>query len=231
MKNFNKQNSKIKVLIGCEYSGRVREAFKKLGFNAWSCDILPTEIPGNHFQCDIFEVVHKKWDLFIGFPPCTYLCSAGLHYCNIERHGQKAIDRIKKRNQAIEFFLDLYSLPIEHLCLENPVGHISSCVLKPTQIIHPYYFGEQELKRTALWLKNLPPLEYHLQDNLFSQKTASDYPQPYQKQLCKKTGKFKNRYFTDSILNNNFKDGKSRSMLFQCFADQMALQWSNVIND
>ena len=228
MKNSFKSNSKIKVLIGCEYSGRVRDAFKNKGFNAWSCDILPTEIQGQHYQCDIFNVVNQKWDLFIGFPPCTYLSSAGLHYCNIEKHGIKAIERIKKRNKAIEFFLDLYSLPIKHICLENPLGHISANILKPTQIIHPYYFGEKELKRTCLWLKNLPPLEYHLQSNLFGEKTATEYPQPYQTQFCKKTGKMKNRYFTDALGTNNSFNGINRSKIFQSIANKMADQWADI---
>ena len=91
----------FRVLVGCEYSGRVRDAFANLGFDAWSCDVLPSETPGQHYQCDIFEVVNQHWDLFIGFPPCTYLSSAGLHFCDIEKHRQKAIDRIKKRNKAI----------------------------------------------------------------------------------------------------------------------------------
>ena len=222
-------NSQIRVLIGCEYSGRVREAFKKYGFDVWSCDLLPTEIPGQHYQCDIFEVLSQHWDVFIAFPPCTYLSSAGLHLCNIDRHGQKAIDRIKKRNKAIEFFLDLYNLNIDFICLENPIGHISANILKPTQIIHPYYFGERELKRTALWLRNLPPLKYKLQADLFGPQTATDYPEPNQIQIQKKTGKIKKRYFTDSTNNGNFLNGKNKSLIFNSIADQMAAQWAPII--
>ena len=221
----------FRVLIGCEYSGRVRKAFADLGFDAWSCDELPTEIPGQHYQCDIFEVVNQPWDLFIGFPPCTYLSSAGLHYCNIEKYGQKAIDRIKKRNKAIEFFLDLYSLPIKHICLENPLGHISSNILKLTQIIHPYYFGEREMKRTALWLKNLPPLQYKLQNDLFGVVTATPKPEPNQIQIRKATGQIKKRYFTDCLTNNKFKTGHQKSKIFQSIANEMALQWSGVVID
>jgi hypothetical protein len=219
----------LRVLVGCEYSGRVRDAFAALGFDAWSCDILETETPGQHYKCDIFEVVNQKWDLFIGFPPCTFLSSAGLHYCDIKKHGQKAIDRIKKRNKAIEFFLDLYSLPIDHICLENPLGHISANILKPDQIIHPYYFGEREMKRTALWLKNLPLLQHYKQDDLFNTHTHTLKPVPYQTQIRKATGKIKNRYFTDSFTDNRLKTGHEKSKLFQSIANEMAIQWSSYI--
>jgi hypothetical protein len=222
----------FKILIACEYSGRVREAFIKKGFDAWSCDLLPTEIPGNHYQQDVWDVLfNNHFDMLIAFPPCTYLSSAGLHFCNIEVHGQKAIDRIKERNKAINFFLDLYSFPIEHICLENPLGHISSSILKPTQIIHPYYFGEKELKRTAVLLKNLPKLEYHLQNNLFGNKTASEYPEPYQIQIQKKTGKVKRRFFTDATNTQNFLNGHNKSKLFYSIAETMAEQWGQFIID
>ena len=220
----------LRVLVACEYSGRVRDAFTKFGFDAWSCDILPTETPGQHFQCDIFEVLDQHWDLLIAFPPCTYLSSAGLHFCDIEKHGKKAIERIKKRNKAIEFFLDLYDSPIKHICLENPLGHVSANILKPTQIIHPYYFGEREMKRTALWLKNLPPLKYKLQADLFGAATATEKPEPYQIQVRKKTGQIKNRYFTDSFKNNKLKNAHEKSKLFQSIANEMALQWSDVVS-
>ena len=147
------------MLIACEYSGVVRDAFTALGFDATSCDILPTESKGKHFQGDVFEILYKEnWDLLIAFPPCTYVSAAGLHHCSIEKHGTKAIERIKLRNKAIEFFLDLYNAPIKHIAIENPTGHLSSNILKPSQIIEPYYFGEQQKKRTCLWLKNLPLL-------------------------------------------------------------------------
>lgn len=219
----------MSVLIACEESQIVTRAFRDLGFDAYSCDVQPTsgENPEWHLQMDVFEAVKlKPWKMMIAFPPCTFLSSAGLHYCNIERHGQKAIDRIKKRNKAIEFFLDLYSLPIEHICIENPVGHISSNILKPTQIIHPYYFGDKEMKRTALWLKNLPPLHYRKENDLFGLKTATEKPVPYQVQIRKATGQIKKRYFTDSIVNNKLRSAKEKSKTFQGIAHAMAKQWS-----
>ena len=207
----------VNVLIACEYSGRVREAFKAKGCNAWSCDILPTEIPGQHIQGDVLELIKSNpnfFDVMIGFPPCTYLSSAGLYLCNIETHGEKAIQRILNRNKAIEFFLSLYSAPIKYICLENPLGHISANILKPTQIIHPYYFGERQMKRTALWLKNLPPLQHSAENNLFDVRTHTDKPEPEQIQIRKATGKIKRRYFTDCITNNKLKSGHEKSKLF-----------------
>jgi len=226
---MKKTNSNIKVLIACEYSGIVRDTFTKAGFDATSCDLLPTEKKGKHYQGSIFDIVNNNWDLLIAHPPCTYLSSAGLHLCNIENYGQKAIDRIKNRNKAIEFFLDLYNLPIKHICIENPLGHISANILKPTQIIHPYYFGEREMKRTALWLKNLPPLEYKMSNDLFGSKTATDKPKPYQIQIQKSTGRLRNRYWTDCFVNNKLKTGKEKSKTFQSIADAMLKQWENVI--
>ena len=218
-----------RVLVACEYSGTTRDVFKSLGFDAWSCDILPTDVLGNHYQGSVFDIINDGWDLLIAHPPCTYLSSAGLHFCNIETHGQKAIERIKNRNKAIEFFLDLWAAPIEHICLENPLGHISANILKPTQIIHPYYFGEREMKRTALWLKNLPPLNYKIKDDLFGVATATEKPLPYQVQIRKATGQKKNRYFTDAIVNNKLKTGHEKSKSFLSISKAMGEQWASVV--
>lgn len=222
---------KIRVLVACEYSGRVRDAFSALGADAWSCDILPSNTEGNHYQCDVREVLDKSWDVLIAFPPCTYLSSAGLHLCQVEKYGLKAVERIKKRNKAIEFFLDLYTSDIEHICIENPIGHVSSTILKPTQIIHPYYFGEREMKRTALWLRNLPPLVYKLSNDLFGEATATAKPEPYQIHFQKSTGKLKYRHWVDSLVNNKLKTGHEKSLIFQSIANEMATQWMNYLNN
>lgn len=228
MKTKNKKS--FKVLIACEYSGIVRNAFTRQGFDATSCDILPTESKekGKHYQGDVLDILHsQKWDLLIAFPPCTYVSSAGLHFCNVERHGQKAIQRIKDRHKAVEFFLDLYDAPVEHIAIENPVGHISSTILKPTQTIHPYYFGEKQMKRTCLWLKNLPVLQHSKEDNLFSQRTHTDKPKPLS--IDKKTGK--KRYFTDAIVGQKLKNSHSRNKTFQSIADAMANQWGDYLHN
>jgi len=216
----------MKVLIACEYSGTVREAMNNVGFDATSCDILPTDVPGKHYQGNVMDILGDGFDVLIGFPPCTYLSSAGLHLCNIEVHSNKAIERIKLRNKAIEFFLDLYAAPIKHICLENPLGHISANILKPTQIIHPYYFGEREMKRTALWLKNLPPLTHVKEKDLFGNEiTHTQKPDPIS--IDNSTGK--KRYFTDGINSNKLKDAHSRNKTFQSIANAMAMQWASFL--
>ena len=189
-------------------------------------DILPTETNGKHYQGNIFDILYNEnWDVLIAFPPCTYLSSAGLFRCNIENYGVSAIERIKKRNKAIEFFLDLYNAPVKHIAIENPVGHISSTILKPTQIINPYYFGEPHLKRTCLWLKNLPALEHSKENNLFDYKTHTDNPKPLS---IDKNGK--KRYFTDHLNNNKLSTAHQRNKTFKSIANAMALQWGNFLN-
>lgn len=144
--------TKLKVLVGCEFSGVVRDEFIKLGHNAISCDILPTEKPGPHIQDDILNVIEDDWDLGIFFPPCTYLCSSGLHW------NKRRPERQHKTDEALIFVQKLWTCNIPKICIENPIGCLSSKMAKPTQIIHPYEFGEDASKATCLWLKNLPKL-------------------------------------------------------------------------
>jgi hypothetical protein len=143
---------RMRVLVMCEKSGRVREAFAERGHDAWSNDILPTEIPGKHIQGDGFSVLKDRWDLLIAFYPCTYMCSSGLHW-NYKVPG---------RSLLTEFSLgqvgEILDAPIPKISLENPIGCISTRIRKPDQIIQPYQFGEDASKKTCLWLKNLPPL-------------------------------------------------------------------------
>lgn len=144
-----------KILIGCEYSGTVRESFAKLGFDVWSCDLLPTDIPGQHFQCDVREILDKNWDLAIFHPSCTYLTNSGV--C----HLHKDPDRWAKLDEAGEFFKLLLNAPIPRIAIENPIPHkyaIDRIGRKYDQIIQPWQFGHTESKATCLWLKNLPKL-------------------------------------------------------------------------
>lgn len=143
---------KPRVLAGCEYSGRVRDAFTALGWDAWSCDLLPSDVPGQHYQGDIFDMLEQHWDLGIFFPPCTYLCSSGMHWT------VRGLRDPQLTEDALEFVHLLMSADIEHIAVENPVGSISSRIRKPDQIIHPWQFGHGEQKKTCLWLKNLPLL-------------------------------------------------------------------------
>lgn len=214
----------MNILIACEYSGIVRDAFLKKGHNAVSCDLLKSDSDlGEHYIGNVLDIINNGWDMLIGFPPCTYLTYAGMR--NWYDDG-RAIKRIK----AAEFFMQLYDSKIEKVCIENPFGIMNKIFRKPDMIVHPYYFGEREMKRTCLWLKGLPKLEYSLENNLFFNKTSTDKPLPNRVELCKKTGKTKNRYFTDSIIYDEekkmrFKTGHEKSKTFKSIANAMALQW------
>ena len=140
----------MKILIACEYSGTVREAFSKLGHDAWSCDILETEIPGNHLQCDVREILGDGWDMMIAHPPCTHLAVSGARWFK---------DKKVEQAEALEFVRLLLNAPIEKIAVENPISIISSHIRKPDQIIQPWQFGHGETKATCLWLKNLPKLQ------------------------------------------------------------------------
>lgn len=141
----------MKVLIGCEYSGRVRDAFTRVGHYAMSCDLLPTDAPGLHYQGDVFDVINDGWDLMIAHPPCTHLAVSGArHFATKQASGVQ--------QEALAFVQRLLDAPIERIALENPISIISSRIRKPDQIIQPWQFGHGETKATCLWLKNLPLL-------------------------------------------------------------------------
>jgi site-specific DNA-cytosine methylase len=139
----------MRVLVACEFSGAVRDAFASLGHDAWSCDILPSERAGNHIQGDVLDVLRERWDIMIAHPPCTHLAVSGARWFSAKRAEQA---------EALGFVRALLDAPIPHIALENPVSIISSRIRKPDQIIQPWQFGHGETKATCLWLKNLPPL-------------------------------------------------------------------------
>lgn len=140
----------MRVLIACEFSGLVRDAFKERGHDAWSCDLEPTERPGQHLQKDVIHVMNVlQWDLMVAFPPCTHLCVSGALHFHYKPIRQK---------QAIEFFMAFVNAPINKICIENPISIMSTKYRKPDQIIQPWQFGHGETKATCLWLKNLPKL-------------------------------------------------------------------------
>lgn len=140
----------MKILVACEFSGTVREAFRVKGHDAWSCDLLPTEIPGQHIEGDVLEVLGDGWDMMIAHPPCTHLAVSGARWF---KH------KTKEQRQALEFFCALLNAPILRICVENPVSIASTRVRKCNQIIHPWQFGHDEVKTTCLWLKYLPKLK------------------------------------------------------------------------
>lgn len=137
----------MNVLIACEFSGIVREAFRKRGHNATSCDLLPSDLPGVHICCDVATVLDRDWDMMIAFPPCTDLAASGARWF-----------KNKDQSPAKDFFLKLANAPIEKIAIENPVGIMSTIYRKPDQIVQPWWFGHGETKATCLWLKNLPKL-------------------------------------------------------------------------
>ena len=142
----------MKVLVACEFSGVVRTAFQSMGHDAVSCDLLPTEIPGPHYQGDVFDIIADGWDMMIAFPPCTHLCVSGARYFDAKRKdGRQA--------EGISFFMRLATYPgIPRVCIENPVGIMSRHFRKPDQIIQPYEYGHRDSKKTCLWLRGLPKL-------------------------------------------------------------------------
>lgn len=142
----------MRVLVGCEYSGAVRDAFIALGHDAMSCDLLPTDVPGPHYQGDIFDVIDDGWDLGIFHPPCTFLCVSGLHWNNRGRGYQRTED-------ALVFVQRLLDSKIPKFGLENPIGIISTRIRPADQTIQPWQFGHPDSKATQLWLKGLPLLK------------------------------------------------------------------------
>lgn len=206
--------SNIRVLVACEYSATVRDAFRARGFDAWSCDLLPTEgDPRWHIQGDALEVAYSgEWSAMVGHPPCTHLSFAGKRYWN-------APGKEEKRAAGMSFFMALYNAPIPHVALENPMGLPHTDFRKADQIIHPYFFGDRVCKRTCLWLRRLPPLIHRATDELFGPRTHTDYPEPVYVDASGKA-----RHWTEA--NHG---GHARSASFASIADAMATQWGDYL--
>ena len=205
----------MKVLVACEYSGVVRDAFTKAGHDATSCDLLPSESPhGNHFQGDVMEILAQDWDLLIAHPPCTYLCVSGIHWNN------KRPERAAQTEEALKFVEALLNADIPKICLENPIGVISTRIRKPNQIIQPYQYGHDASKQTCLWLKNLPPL----------QPTQFIEPRIVTTPSGKKANRWANQcdnYGHDSLPPSADR-WKIRSATYQGIADAMVEQWGGL---
>jgi len=205
----------MRVLVACEYSGRVREAFRKLGHDAWSCDLLPAEDNSSyHLRCDVRDVLGPWWDLLICHPDCTYLCSSGLHW-NTRGVLVDGRPRHELTEEALDFVRLLLAAPIPRIALENPIGCISSRIRKPDQIIQPYDFGEDASKATCLWLKGLPKLE-----------PTGCAPPRYVTRDGKIVARWSNQ--TDSGQNKlgpRADRWKERARTYQGWADAMAAQW------
>ncbi len=219
----------MKVIIGCERSQEVCLAFRAKGHEAYSCDLQECagDHPEWHFQDDIFEVLKRfKPKLGIFHPPCTFLTVTANKWLNDqpERASGKLVGEARReaRREAIEFFMKLWNYDIEHICIENPVGNINS-ILPPTQIIQPYYFGDEAQKTTCLWLKNLPPLFHAKQVDLFNSEITH---------VCKgemvefKSGKRMAKWYVDASKESSNDRTNIRSKTFSGIAKAMAEQWN-----
>jgi hypothetical protein len=204
----------MKVLIACEYSGTVREEFKKLGHEAWSCDILDTEIPGNHFKGDVLEHLNKDWDLIIAHPPCTYLSNAGACRLYPEK-GKLDMERYEKGLVAKDFFMKFYNHSCKKIAIENPVSSRIFELPKYSQEIQPYEFGHPYTKKTRLWLKGLPKLK---PTNIIDKSEVKTFIESGTSRY-KNTNKNKNRYVA--------RGSKDRSKFWSGIAQAMAQQWGN----
>ena len=192
----------MRVLIACEYSGTVRDAFRAAGHDAMSCDLLPTDKPGPHHQGDVFDIIGNDWDMMIAHPPCTHLAVSGAkHFVAKQADGRQAA--------ALLFVRRLLDAPIPRICLENPVSIISSQIRKPDQIIQPWMFGHEATKTTCLWLKGLP----HLVPTNIVGKGARHVT---------KSGKSLPVWYN---LPPSPMRWKIRSATFKGIADAMAAQW------
>lgn len=191
----------MKVLIACEYSGTVRDAFANNGHDATSCDFEPAETLGKHYQGNVFDIIHDGWDLMIAHPPCERLCVSGARWLYEKPNWAK------EQGEAVEFALKLWGAPIAKIALENPVGILSRHIGPPSQIVQPWQFGHPETKATCLWLKNLPLLMPTHGDGLFTEPKPEHIearvhklpPSPMRKKL--------------------------RAWRYKLIAEQMALQW------
>ena len=163
----------MKVLVACEYSGKVRDAFKARGHDAWSCDLLPTDVEGQHIQGSVLDILDQGWDMMIAHPPCTHLAVSGARWFK---------DKQQEQIEALEFVKALLNAPIDRIALENPISIISSKIRKPDQIVQPWQFGHGETKATCLWLKNLPKL---VPSNVVSGRKARVHMMPPSKDRWK----------------------------------------------
>lgn len=209
-----------KILVGCEESQAVTIELRKLGHEAYSCDILPCSggYPKWHLQQDVSDVLKERWDMIIGFPPCTYLSVSGLHW-NKRKPG-----RAKQTEDAVKFFMLFANAHCSKIAIENPIGAISTRWRKPDQIIQPYNFGSDASKRTCLWLKGLPPLSPTISIEpriVEGKKRWSNQTDGGQNVMYDKNGK---------ILGWNTKEIKTmRSKTFPGIAKAMADQWGKLL--
>ena len=213
----------MKILVACEFSGTVRDAFIEKGHDAVSCDLLPTDKPGPHYQGDVFDIINEGWDMMIAFPPCTYLTVTGnkWFYHPEDKHlpieerrpHPKFPNRRADREDAVGFFMALASADIDKIAIENPIGIMSSRWRKPDQIIQPWQFGHEASKATCLWLKGLPLLT---PTDIVGRGEFMEY----------KSGKRCSKWYADAAKHPPAMRAKIRSKTFDGIAEAMSEQWS-----
>lgn len=210
----------LRVLVACEFSGIVREAFNQRGHRATSADLLPTEIPGDHYQGDVLDILDQGWDLMIAHPPCRYLSNVGAQWF------KKDPSRYAKRDDAALFFMELVNAPIQKICIENPVGYMNVYYRPADQIIHPFHFGDNDKKRTCLWLKGLPPLTWNKNGKFEDSRKEPEPLYICQGERCKG----RKIYRTEGIkgCGNKEQRAKERARTFPGIAAAMAEQFGSL---
>lgn len=219
----------MRILVGCEESQAVTKELRKLGHEAFSCDLLPCSggHPEWHIKDDVLKVVNDNWDMMIAFPPCTHLAVSGAAHFEKKRADGR-------QQQGIEFFMAMVNAPIEKIAIENPVGIMSNLYRKPNQVIQPYYFGDEARKSTCLWLKNLPPLYHNAASNLFDKEVTHVGQGEFFYWTDGKTGKQKRQpqWYADAFMKHGIdanERSKLRSKTFPGIAKAMAEQWAGIL--
>ncbi len=211
----------MRVLLACEESQAVTKEFRRLGVEAYSCDIQDCsgDKPEWHIKGDVIAELDKGWDMMIAFPPCTHLAVSGAAWFEQKRKDGR-------QQEGIDFFMKIINAPIDKIAVENPIGIMSKIYRKPDQVIHPYYFGDPYQKSTCLWLKNLPKLVHQKEADLFNQEVTHTNPGEFFEWIDKKTGRKKRQpmWFFKAI-----GDGKTRSKTFPGIAKAMAEQWTKYL--
>ena len=219
---------KLKGIIACEQSQAVTKEFRKLGHEVYSCDLKDCSggHPEWHLKGSIFDIVKNyDFDFLIGHPPCTFLTVTGNKWMKDE-YKDRFPTRKQDREDAVNFFMGLANLDIKHICLENPVGIMSTRYKKADQLIHPYFFGDEAMKATCLWLKNLPKLVHQKQADLFSEQVTHVSKG---EQVTFKSGKKMAKWYVDATKLNSYDRAEVRSKTFNGIAVAMANQWSEYI--
>lgn len=222
----------MKILVACEWSGTVRDAFIRAGHQAVSCDMEPTAVPGPHHEGNVLDIINDGWHMLVAFPPCTYLCSSGLHW-NKRQAGRQA-----KTEAALQFVQALMDAPMERIAIENPVGCISTRIRKPDQQIQPYQFGHDASKGTCLWLKNLPTLQAtkHV-DPTYACRCGHRFESQLGKygcpNCCAESGAARQVWANQTPSGQNklgpsADRAKKRGKTYQGISDAMAAQWGSL---